>query len=171
MIFVSSTKPKPNFSSSTFCMPSRSSDMKKRKRIGEMGDPWGIPEFIWTHSLSYPLKATLVHLPYIKFFTYFMIHSGRPFLCSIHRSLSMDTWLYTPLISKLSIDTIQPFLLLQAVCTHDVRRSSANKVDLLLRPPIWFHGSRLCSSAALASLVVTILSTTLASVFSKATGL
>jgi len=46
MIFISSMKLKPNFSSSTFYMPSRSSDMKKRKRISEMGDPWGIPEFI-----------------------------------------------------------------------------------------------------------------------------
>ena len=48
----------------------------------------------------------------------------------------MDMWSYAPLISKLSIDTMQPFLLLQAVCTHDVRRSSADKVDLLLHPPI-----------------------------------
>ena len=60
----------------------------------------------------------------------------------------MDIWSYAPLISKLSIDTTQPFLLLQAVCTQDVRSSSADKVDLLLRPPIWFHGRRLCSSAA-----------------------
>src|SRR5947207_13659004 len=156
MIFILSTKLKPNFSSSIFYMPSRSSNMKKRKRIGEMGDPWGIPELVWTHSLSYPSKATLVRLPCIKFLTYFMTHSGRPFLCRIRRSLSVDTWSYAPLISKLSIDTMQPFLLLQAVCTHDVRRSSADKVDLLLRPPIWFHGSRLCSSAASASLVVTI---------------
>ncbi len=160
MMFMLSTNLTPSYFSSTLYMPSRSSDMKKRNRIGEMGDPWGIPEFVWTHSLSYPSKATLVRLPCIKFFTYFMIHSGRPFLCSIHRSLSVDTWSYAPLISKLSIDTMQPFLLLQAVCTHDVRRSSADKVDLLLRPPIWFHGSRLCSSAASASLVVTILSTT-----------
>src|SRR5436190_22817743 len=136
MMFVSSMNPKPSFFSSTLCMPSRSSDMKKRNSIREMGDPWGIPEFVWTQSLLYPSKATLVRLPYIKFLTYFMIHSGRPFLCSIQRSLSVDTWSYAPLISKLSIDTTQPFLLLQAVCTQDVRRSSADKVDLLLRPPI-----------------------------------
>src|SRR5437762_11013948 len=102
----------------------------------------------------------------MKFWTYFMIHSGRPFLFSIQRSLSVDTWLYAPLISKLSIDTMHPFLLLQAVCIHDVRRLSTDKVDLLLCPPIWFHGRRLCSSAASVSLVVTILSTTLASMFS-----
>src|SRR6266480_7829599 len=136
MIFISSMKLKPNFSSSIFYMPSRSSDIKKRKRIGEMGDPWGIPEFVWTYLLSYPLKATLVRLPYIKFLTYFMTHSGRPFLCRIRRSLSVDTWSYAPLISKLSINTIQFFLLLQAICTQDVRRSSTDKVDLLLLPPI-----------------------------------
>src|SRR6266480_3708804 len=171
MIFISSMKLKPNFSSSIFYMPSRSSDIKKRKRMGEMGDPWGIPEFVWTYLLSYPLKATFMRLPCMKFLTYLIIHSRRPFFFNIQRSLSVDTWSYAPLMSKLSIKTTQPFQLLQATCTHEVRRSSADKVDLFLLPPIWFHGSRLCSSAASASLVAIILSTILASVFSKATGL
>ena len=105
-------KLKPSYFSATFYMPSRSSNMKKRKRIGEIGDPCGIPEFIWIHSLSYPSKATLMRLSSMKFWMYFIIHLGRPFLFSIQRSLSVDTWLYALLISKLSINTTHPFLLL-----------------------------------------------------------
>jgi len=43
---MSSMNLKPSFFSSTLYMPSRSSDMKKRNSIREIGDPWGIPEFI-----------------------------------------------------------------------------------------------------------------------------
>ncbi len=46
IMFVLSMNLKPSFFSLMLCMPSRSSDMKKRNRIGEMGDPWGIPEFV-----------------------------------------------------------------------------------------------------------------------------
>jgi len=64
-------------------MPSRSSNMKKRKRIGEIGNPYSIPEFIWTYLLSYLLKVTFMHLPCMKFFTYLIIHSKRPFFFNI----------------------------------------------------------------------------------------
>src|SRR5215469_8209195 len=169
--FVSSTNPNPSLLSSTSCMPSRSSDMKNRKRIGDMGDPWGMPVFIWIQSLSYPSNATLVRRLCIKLRTYLVIHSGRPFFLSIQRSLSLDTWSYAPLMSKLSIDTTHPFLLSQAVCMQDISSSIAERVDLFLLPPIWFHGKRLYSSAASASFVATTLSVSLASVFSRATGL
>src|SRR5215469_761106 len=88
---VSSTKPNPSSFSSTFCMPSRSSDMKKRKRIGDMGQPWEIPEFAWNQSLSYPSNITRVLLAYMKLLTYPMIHSGSPLRLRIHSSLFVDT--------------------------------------------------------------------------------
>jgi len=46
MMFVLSMNLKPSCFSSMLCMPSRSSDIKKRNSIREMGNPWGIPEFI-----------------------------------------------------------------------------------------------------------------------------
>ena len=46
IMFVSSMNLKPSFFSLMLYMPSRSSNIKKKNRIGEIGDPWGIPEFV-----------------------------------------------------------------------------------------------------------------------------
>ena len=43
---------------------SKSFDIKKRNRIGDRGDPWGIPVSIWIQLLLYLVKYTIYSLVY-----------------------------------------------------------------------------------------------------------
>ena len=88
----------------------------------------------------------------------------------IQSSLSWETWSYALLISRLSIETMQPGHAGHAVCTQVVSRSIADSVDHFFLAPILFHESRLCSSAAWAIQVATIFSKTFTKEFSRAIG-
>jgi len=102
--------------------------IKNRNRIGDRGDPCGIPVRVGIVSLSWPSNTILVLRPVRKDWVNLIIQSGRPFFLRIHRSLSCDTWSKAPLISRLSIDTTQPGRARHAAWTLEVIREMADSV-------------------------------------------
>ena len=144
--------------------------MKNRNRIGDKGDPWGMPVWVWIHSLSYPVNAIRVRLLVRKLAMTWINHSGSPFLFRIQRRRSWETLSKAPAKSKLSIDTTHPGRAFHAVWTHEVSKPTADRVDRCFQAPIWFQGSNECSSAALLIRSAKIFSITFARVFSSAIG-
>src|SRR5436190_24105691 len=145
--------------------------MKKRKRMGERGDPWGIPVSIGNQSLSYPQKDSLVRRPWRKASMYRSTHGGKPFVRRTQRSLSWETLGKARLMLRLSMVTMQPWWAFHAVWTHEVSKLIAARVEHLFCMPIWFQGRRLCSSAVAVMWSATIFSTSFASEFSSEIGL
>ena len=74
--------------------------MKKRKRIGESGEPWGIPVSVWNQSLSYPANRMRVRRAVRKLAIIFRSHSGHPLTWRMWSSRSCDTLWKAPLISR-----------------------------------------------------------------------
>jgi hypothetical protein len=98
-----STKPNAYVSPSARWNFSSSSDMKNRNRIGDIGDPCGIPVCVGIQSVVYPGVAIRVRLPVRKLATILMIHSGSPFLQRIQRRRSWETLSNAPARSLLLI--------------------------------------------------------------------
>ena len=89
---------------------SSSLDIKNRNRISNRGNPYRIPIGISIILLLQPLNTILVLRPIRKDQVNLIIQSSRPFFLRIYRSLLYNIQLKAPLISRLSIDTIQPRL-------------------------------------------------------------
>jgi len=81
--FVLSTKPNPNVPLSGLWNFSKSSDIKKRNRIGDKGDFWGMPVCVWIQLLSYFVNLMRVLCAVRKLFTKSVNHFGKPFLFRI----------------------------------------------------------------------------------------
>src|ERR1700722_13507809 len=113
--------------------------MKIRKRIGDIGDPWGIPAGVGSHSLWCPGYAIRVRLAVRKPCVNWVIQSGKPLFCRTHRSRLWETLSNAPPRSRLSIDTTQPGLAFHAARTHVLRASMADIVERCFRAPIWFQ--------------------------------
>ena len=87
---------------------SSSSDIKKRNKIGNRGDPYRIPVGVGIGSLSYPLIIIFMERPVRKAWTNLIVQSSRPLFLKIYRSLLCDTLLKALLRSRLSMDTVHP---------------------------------------------------------------
>ena len=129
-----------------------------------------MPVGVSIFSLLQPLNTILVVRPIRKAWINLIIHSSRPFFLSIYRSLSYNTWLKAPLISRLSIDTTHPGRACHAAQTLEVIREIAKRVNRFFLAPICVYGSRPCASTASYMRSATIFSSILPSVFSRAIG-
>ena len=67
--------------------------IKKRKRIGERGDPYGISIATIIGGLWYPLKTSDVSFWPVNPWTNCIIHSGKPFALRMYRRRSWGTLL------------------------------------------------------------------------------
>src|SRR5947207_3462634 len=149
---VSSTKPIPIFAPPIAFTLSRSGAMKRRNRIGERGEPCGMPVSTCIRSVLFPSKAIDVVLSLRNPAVIWRSHSGSPFRLAVSRSLVWDTLSNALERSRLSTDTIllgSAFHTLWAVAVSSVR---AVVVDLLFRAPYCVSGSRLCDSSVSVSL-------------------
>ena len=100
-ILTSSTNPTADTRNSSLFVASSRSAMKKRNSIGDSGDPWGIPVSVRNHPDSPSGSLILVCLSLRKLVTHRTIVSGIRRLRRLCNSLSCDTWLNAPDISRL----------------------------------------------------------------------
>ena len=95
-----STKPPITVLSPSLTHPSMRGALKKRKRTGDIGDPYRIP--IWTGfiSLIFWLRVSAVSLPDRKLSTQPTIHAGIPFILRLCRRRGWDTLGNAPATSR-----------------------------------------------------------------------
>ena len=122
-------------------------------------------------SLMCPGIAIFVRRSVRKFLIDCISHSGYPFVCMIYSRRSWDTLSNAPLRLRLSMETTHLGRARHAVWTHPVSSSSAERVKCCFRAPIWFHSSRLWSSATYVIWLVRTFLISLANVFSSVIGL
>ena len=82
------------------------------------------------------MNAIRVRLSCRKLATMFVSHSRKPFLLRTARRRSWETLLYTPVRSRLKIDTTLLGLAFYAASTYAVIRLIAERVDLFFLTPI-----------------------------------
>ena len=150
----------------------RRSAIKKRKRIGEIGEPYGIPISILNSSDS-PLSTLIVIvLSRRKLVTQRIIISGIFLFRRLSSSRVYKTLSNTPEISIQSILTIRCFSgRFQMVQTCFVRSQNIISINLLFRAPIQISGRRSLFSASSESLRVIISSRIFLIKFRNAIGL
>ena len=130
-----------------------------RKRIGETGLPWGMPEETWEKSWIEPSKLSLSILLTSQEEVQEIRLRGSPSCLRILRSLFLATWSNAPLTSKKPIVVFS--LASFAFCMLSWRRRAASIADFCLLPPIWEWWRRGETSARAPSLLAIILSLTL----------
>ena len=158
-----------SFSESLNCLSSP--EIKKRKRIKEREELWGILIFVLIQSLSCPVYAMYMCLILKKYLTDWTSHSDRFFWHRMLSSLLCGTLSKASERLRLNIETILPDFTHYAVWMHKVSRLSADTVDLSLLVFIWVQRSRECSSAAQLKQVASTFSTIFISIFLRAIGL
>ena len=77
-----------------------------RNKIGDIGEPYGIPVSISTFSYIYPLKESYSFLLLTKVATYYINAIGSPSSLQIDRSWFAETWLKAPFTSRNSVVAI-----------------------------------------------------------------
>jgi hypothetical protein len=168
-ILVSSTKPitvvAPAFSYR------RRVEAKKRKRIGDRVEPWGIPDVVDRILSSKVPSVRVIVRSLKKERMYSATHCGSLASLILWISLSWETLSNTPEMSRLSMLATSVGSFDQTVRICSVSISSAVIVDRPGRAPICVVGSRSCSSAKVDNRQATIFSSTFPSVFSRAIGL
>ena len=147
------------------------SALKKRKSMGEIGDPCGISVTILRTSLIWPSKVSDNILFLRKFSVHPTIYSGVFLFFRLYRNLAWDILKNAPEISKLSINTICSVPLFQIIWIYFTSNSNAVSVDLFFLAPICFLGSRPCVSARLLRRFAIIDSSAFPIVSSRAMGL
>ena len=95
-----------------------------------------MPAFISIQSLSCPVNAIRVRLPYRKLAIALVSYSGKPFFLRIARSLSWGTLSNAPARSRLSINTTHPRRARYVVSTYIISSLTTDSVDLLRLAPI-----------------------------------
>ena len=116
----------------------RSSNIKKRNRISNRGDPWGIPISVQIQLLLYPINLIWVLCTIKKLYMKSISHFRKPFLFRIQRSLLWEILGNTPARSRLSINTMYLWRVCHAICTQELSRPTTNSIDCLCLTPIWF---------------------------------
>ena len=144
--------------------------IKKRKSIGERGDPYGIPIATIIGGLQYPLKTSNVSFWPINPQTNYIIYSRKPFALRIYRRRLQGILLQALLISRLSINTVKSLRITYADLMVAVSSVSANSIKRFFFAPIQLYSSRAYSLAMSAMRSAITLSKILLRVFSKAIG-
>ena len=148
---------------------SSSLDIKKRNRISKRGNPYRISIGVGIILLLQPLNTILVVRPIRKAQVNLIIQSSRPFFLRIYRSLLYNIQLKAPLISRLSIDTIQPRQACYTAQTLEVIRERAKRVNCFFLTPIYVYSRSPYSSTASYIRSTTIFSSIFPSVFLRVT--
>ena len=157
-MFISSTNPNALDQSPRPLHIRTSSSLKNKYRIGEIGEPWGIP--LWTgHKFdSSKIIWIVLCLSWRKLSTQLTIQVGTLYRWRMWSSQGWETWSNAPVISRQSILATYWFPQFQTVCICSVSRSREVIVSLLEWAPIWNFGSRLWLSARVESREATIRS-------------
>jgi hypothetical protein len=122
-------------------------EAKKRKRIGDSVEPWGMPDVVGRTLSSYvPSMRVLVRLVK-KEQIYSATHCSSLASRTLWISRSWETFSNAPEMSKLSMLATKEASFAQTVWICSVSISSAVTVDRPDLAPIFVVGSRLCSSA------------------------
>ena len=145
----------------TYYRPSRSLDIKKRKRIGDRGNPQGIPVYIVIGQLINPRYTIYIVLIVIKQVVTLTSQYRQPFLYRIYRSLSQEILSKALLILRQSIETILFRFTFYIVLILLYSRCSTIIIDLYFQPLSQFYSSRLLYSTLLIILLVIIFLITL----------
>ena len=103
--------------------------IKKRKSIGERGNPYSILIITIIGGLQYLLRISNISFQPIKLQINYIIYSKKPFTLRIYKRRLQGILLQAPLISRLSINTIKSFYIAHADLIVVVSSVSANSVS------------------------------------------
>jgi hypothetical protein len=168
-MLVSSTKPIAVVAPAS--SRGRRVEAKKRKRIGDSVEPWGMPEVVGRTLSSYVPSMRVVVRLVKKERIYSATHCGSLASRMLWISRSWETLSNAPEMSKLSMLATKEASFAQTVWICSVSISSAVTVDRPGLAPICVVGNRPCSSAKADIRRATIFSSTFPSVLSSAMGL
>ncbi|KAJ7862234.1 hypothetical protein B0H14DRAFT_2349621, partial [Mycena olivaceomarginata] len=129
------------------------------ERMGETGDPWGIPFSTCFMDPLVPSRQTAAWRCVRKDAVHLTYWMGIPFRRSSHNRRSWLTKSKYPFISNVSADVTFPWF--HAAWTSFVKVRRASVVDEFERPPNCVLGTRLWRPARYVSLRATIFSNTL----------
>ena len=168
---MSSTNPSPICASSSLFISSNRLQLKRRKRIGERGEPWGIPVCVWISGPFWPSNSSRV-LRWLKNPEMTSrSQSGSPFLINCSSRRSWETLSKAALKSSERTETISSGSVRQMVWVASVSSEIAVAVDLFLLAPNCVFGRSWFSSRTVESLSAIRRSRTFPRVFSSAIGL
>jgi len=144
-----------------------------RNKIGDIGDPCGIPVSSSTFSYICPLKESCSFLLLRKVATYYVNAIGSPSSLQIDKSWFLETRSKAPLTSRNNVVAILclAFFLLFLDWILFRSNKTASIADRYLLPPSWESWSKLVVLARYPNLVAKIFSKVFPRQFSKEIGL